>query len=191
MPHGKALTIGVNAAYSAAILHTTDYAWNEAAEARIREIEANTEEIKARIREMKASREVMELRMFAARRARREAQWLRIENLLVYMRRAQVDGPCQWARAIAFGRFYRERRRATMSDRSTMTPEELFADYARTRAENADKPDRGHRWVDGKWLGYGGRINQVCRACGVIRRRDDNNRPCVGRVPVRLRKEER
>ncbi len=79
-----------------------------------------------------------------------------------------------------------------MSDRSTMTPEELFADYARTRAKNADKPDRGHHWMNSKLSDFRGDTYQVCVLCGAFRRRDDNNKPCVGRVPVRLRtKEER
>ncbi len=79
-----------------------------------------------------------------------------------------------------------------MSDRSTMTPEELFADYARARAQNADKPDRGHHWVTSNFYSFGGNAHWICQLCGVFRRYDDSNRPCVGRVPVRLRtKEER
>jgi Zn-finger protein len=42
----------------------------------------------------------------------------------------------------------------------------------------------GHRWIEpksGEW--------QCCKDCGIIRRADDTNKPCKGKVRVELRQE--
>ena len=65
-----------------------------------------------------------------------------------------------------------------------------FSDYARTRLANADKVNRGHIWISGKLslLSRPGTMpTELCQQCVVIRRADDNNKPCVGPVPVRTR----
>lgn len=68
------------------------------------------------------------------------------------------------------------------------TPEEVLAQYAANRKANADKPNRGHIWSLRTFDQFGlGNQLEVCQQCGVFRRRDDNNKPCVGVVKVGLR----
>jgi hypothetical protein len=51
--------------------------------------------------------------------------------------------------------------------------------------------EHGHEFVTGAELGFhrGGVLHDasVCRQCGVVRRRDGQNNPCVGKVRVELR----
>lgn len=66
---------------------------------------------------------------------------------------------------------------------------EPFATYAANRVINADKPDRGHVWTDTSLRSFRPQageasVSQVCQQCGVMRRRDDQNKPCVGIVRV-------
>lgn len=70
-----------------------------------------------------------------------------------------------------------------------MSLPEPFATYAANRLANADKPDRGRVWIESalKDRFQADTALHVCTQCGVMRRRDDNNKPCVGLVKVTLR----
>lgn len=39
-----------------------------------------------------------------------------------------------------------------------------------------------HEWFVPEFIGY-----ECCRKCGIVRRRDDKNNPCRGKVRVTLR----
>jgi hypothetical protein len=41
-----------------------------------------------------------------------------------------------------------------------------------------------HDWFVPSFIGY-----ECCRKCGIVRRRDDRNKPCRGRVVLSLRDE--
>lgn len=43
----------------------------------------------------------------------------------------------------------------------------------------------GHKWIKPEWLDW-----QSCLACGIVRRGDDKNKPCPGKVFISLRQTE-
>lgn len=55
-------------------------------------------------------------------------------------------------------------------------PDDKFFDQMTGRGE--------HDWFVPKFIGY-----ECCRKCGIVRRADDKNKPCRGRVTLSLRDE--
>jgi hypothetical protein len=51
--------------------------------------------------------------------------------------------------------------------------------------------ENGHEFVTGESLGFGPEsvlhALHCCKRCGVVRNRDGQNRPCIGRAKVELR----
>lgn len=57
---------------------------------------------------------------------------------------------------------------------------------SRTELPNMDGAEvdlhRAHEWFVPEFIGY-----ECCRKCGIVRRRDDENKPCRGVARVTLR----